>query len=169
MGQSPPGGAKHREKEKPMKKIIANKVYDTDTALFLGSACANGMTPRDFQYWSEALYQKRTGEYFLYGEGGPMTKYAVSEGQNSWSGGEKIMPLSYDAAREWAEKRLDADRYEAAFGVVTENDTITAMHVHIDSALYARAKQAAAQNGSTLAALVEDALRAALEPRQATE
>lgn len=145
-----------------MKKIISNKVYDTDTALFLGSACANGMTPRDFQYWSEALYQKRTGEYFLYGRGGPMTKYAVSEGQNSWRGGEKIMPLAYDTARQWAEDHLTADEYEAIFGAVTEDDSVTALHVQIDSAVLARAKQAAAQNGSTLAALVEDAMRAAL-------
>lgn len=145
-----------------MKKIIANKVYDTATATFLGSASARGTSRSDFQHWTEELYQKRTGEYFLYGAGGPMTKYAVSAGQNSWAGGKKIMPLTYDSAREWAEKHLDADQYEAVFGVVSEDDTATAMHVHIDSGLYARAKQAAAQGGTTLSALVEEAVRKAL-------
>ena len=145
-----------------MKKIIANKVYDTATATLLGEASANGMSPRDFGYWSEELYQKRTGEYFLYGEGGPATRYAVSAGENSWNGGEKIMPLAYDTARQWAEDHLTADEYEAIFGTVAEDDSVTALHVQIDSAVLARAKQAAAQAGSTLAALVEDAVRKVL-------
>ena len=103
-----------------MKKIINNKRYDTDTAELLGSDSYSNS--RDFRHWTEELYRKRNGEYFLYGEGGPMTKYAQTVGQNEWSGGEKIIPLTADAAREWAEKHLSADEYEAAFGIVEDDD-----------------------------------------------
>ena len=37
-------------------------------------------------------------------------------GQNSWSGGEHIEPMTPNAAREWAEKNLGTDEYAAEFG-----------------------------------------------------
>ena len=63
-----------------MKKIINGKKYDTDTAQELAS-WDNGGGWRDFHHCEETLYRKKTGEFFLFGEGGPMTKYAVSTGQ----------------------------------------------------------------------------------------
>jgi hypothetical protein len=74
----------------------------------------------NFSQFSETLYRKKTGEFFLYGEGGPMTKYAVAEGSNSWRGGSRIMPLSFHEAREWAEEHLSGEEYEAIFGKVVE-------------------------------------------------
>ena len=53
-----------------MKKIINGKMYNTETAKYCGgyefSNCG------DFNYVCEELYQKKTGELFLYGEGGAM-------------------------------------------------------------------------------------------------
>ena len=103
-----------------MKRIINGKRYDTDKAECLANASYSNR--RDFSYWSEDLYRKRTGEYFLYGEGGPASRYAVTAGQNVWSGGEKIIPISEDTAREWAEKYLDADEYEKIFGTTGEDE-----------------------------------------------
>ena len=91
-----------------MKKIIKGRVYDTETATELASY-SNGGTWRDFSHFEETLYRKKTGEFFLHGEGGPMTRYAEAQGQNSWSGGERIMPMTYAEAQEWAEKHLDGD------------------------------------------------------------
>ncbi len=48
-----------------MKKIINGKRYDTETAKLIGSDGYSN--PSDFNYWSEDLYQKKTGEFFLYG------------------------------------------------------------------------------------------------------
>lgn len=110
-----------------MKKIISGKVYDTTTAREVASTY-HGDGPRDFRYYSETLYCKRTGEYFLAGSGGPMTKYSKSVGQNSWTGGERIFPLTLAEAKEWMEKEKDAEDYEAEFGAVTEDDTV---HLHI--------------------------------------
>ncbi len=102
-----------------MKKIINGKRYDTDTATLMGSA--GYRYPSDLGYWEEKLYRKKTGEFFLYGEGGALSKYSRSFGQNEWSGGDEIRPLSPKEAQEWAENYLDADEYEAIFGEIEEN------------------------------------------------
>lgn len=52
-----------------MKKIINGKKYDTDTAKEVGYS-NNGLLSTDIDYIEETLYQKKTGEFFLYGEGG---------------------------------------------------------------------------------------------------
>ena len=101
-----------------MKKIINGKRYDTSTARLIGNAGYS--YPGDFEYWSESLYIKKTGEFFLYGEGGARSKYSHRIGQNLWSGGEAIRPLTLREAREWAERYLDAEEYEQVFGVVEE-------------------------------------------------
>ena len=104
-----------------MRKIIDGKSYDTGTAREVGS-WDNGCFANDFHHESETLHRKKTGEYFLHGEGGPMSRYAEARGTSSWVGGERIMPLSWDDARRWAEERLDAGEYEAEFGEVDEGD-----------------------------------------------
>jgi len=137
-----------------MKKIINGRLYDTETAKELGSdGCSNR---RDFHYWEETLYQKRTGEFFVYGEGGPASKYAESIGLNEWSGGERIMPLSYTEAREWAEEHLNGDEYIEIFGEPEEDDTKQKITLSLSAAAIAKAKQEAAKAGITLSAYIEN-------------
>ena len=136
-----------------MKKIIEGKLYNTDTAKEMG--CWSNMADyRNFSWYCETLYQKRTGEFFLHGEGGPMTQYARTIDQNSWSGGEKIMPLSFDAAREWAEKRLDADEYAQIFGMPGEDADDVTWCLQVPAALDAKVRQLAADQQTSLAGLV---------------
>jgi len=104
-----------------MKKIINNKVYDTETAKLLGRA-DNGCGYNDFNWVRESLFRKKTGEYFLFGEGGANTRYAESVGSNSWSGGWAIFPFTVERAREWAENNLSADDYENIFGIIPEGE-----------------------------------------------
>ena len=118
-----------------MKKIINGKRYDTDTATLIGSARYG--YPSDFEYWAEDLYRKKTGEFFLYGEGGPMSRYSRSTGQNEWSGGEEIRPLSLKEAQKWAEKYLDADKYEKVFGRIEEGKTQIATWIADSVKVYA--------------------------------
>lgn len=101
-----------------MRKIIDGKKYDTETAEQVGE-WDNGLCGNDFNYVYEALYRKRTGEFFLYGEGGAMSKYCESRG-DWWGSGEEIAPISEEAACKWAERHLDADCYESIFGEVEE-------------------------------------------------
>ena len=138
-----------------MKKIINGKLYNTETARELG--LDNGGD--GFAYWCERLYQKRTGEYFLYGEGGPMTKYAKGISDNSWTGGEKIIPLSAAKAREWAEEHLDAEDYAEIFGIPNEGEEVAALNIQIDAALMARLRARAADERISITACVEDILR----------
>lgn len=98
-----------------MKQIINGKMYNTDTATKVGS-WSNGCSTSDFSYCYEALYRKKTGEYFLYGDGGPMSRYSRSSGQNCWSGDTRIIPMTENEARQWAEDNLNADEYIEAFG-----------------------------------------------------
>lgn len=101
-----------------MKKVITGKMYDTDTAKAVGMFSRGNRY--DFHFVSETLYKKKTGEFFLYGEGGAMSKYAVTIDCNSWCGGERITPITEDDAKEWAEINLDGDEYESIFGTVEE-------------------------------------------------
>ena len=135
-----------------MKKIINGKLYDTDTAKFISEKSYSNR--RDFNYWCESLYKKRTGEYFLHGEGGPMSRYARTVGQNEWSGGEEIQPLSITKAREWAEENMDADDYMAEFGPVEEDESRITMSISIDAATADRIRKAAQEAGMSVSALI---------------
>lgn len=136
-----------------MKKIIDGKKYDTETATELGTYW-NGKSRRDFEFFEETLYVKRTGEYFIYGIGGPASRYAVSSPSGGWDGGERIVPTSYENAKQFAEEKLTTDEYEKAFGVVTEgeDDIIT---VKVSPETGSKLRNYARENGMTLTAAVE--------------
>ena len=142
-----------------MKKIINGRVYDTEKAKELGTY-ANAGNWRDFSHLEETLYRKKTGEFFLFGEGGPMTRYAEAEGQNSWSGGRRIMPMTYDEAREWAEKHLTADEYEAIFGEIVEDEDEAkqVVSISVSPAKWEQTKRKAAQMGVGISEYIENLL-----------
>lgn len=102
-----------------MKAIIDRKIYNTETAEVVhtdGQGYAS-----DFHHWQETLYRATNGTFFLYGIGGPMSKYAESTGQNSWSGGEKIIPLTEGDAIEWLEDHDGVEALEKHFsGLLSE-------------------------------------------------
>ena len=141
-----------------MKQIIKGKKYDTETAKFLVDRSHSN--PRDFGYVYEALYIKRTGEYFLYGEGGAMTKYRTWIDNNSWTGGEKITPITEQDAREWVEQYLDADDYERIFGKVEEDGTMKIVTYSLPAYLHEKVKKEGVRRGipasQVLAELIEN-------------
>ncbi len=104
--------------DKKMKKIINGKKYDTETAEVIGY-WSNHLGSNDFNSLSETLYKKKTGEFFLYGEGGANTRYSKSNGNSSW-GSSTIIPFAEREAMDWLEEHGDADRYEEVFGEVEE-------------------------------------------------
>lgn len=138
-----------------MKKIIKGKVYDTDTATFLAEY-DSGHSVTDFQHYTEELYQKKTGEFFIYGEGGPASRYSQACPTGGWDGGRKIVPLTYEQAREWGEKNLDADEYEDIFGEVAEDDSRMTVTLSLSVGAVERAKRAAAQAGISLSGYIEN-------------
>lgn len=140
-----------------MKKVINGKLYNTETSKFLGEDSYSN--PSDFNYWLESLFQKRTGEFFLYGEGGPMSRYAQTTGQNEWSGGEQIQPMTAENARQWAEKHLSADEYEAIFGEIAEDDSKKNVTFSIAQDAIELLARMAAETGKTRSELVEEMIR----------
>lgn len=136
-----------------MKKIINGRRYDTDTARKLGTASYSNR--RDFNYWSEDLYQKSTGEFFLHGEGGPMSRYAETVGQNEWTGGEKLIPLTTESAQKWAEVYLSADEYESIFGTVEEDLEKRTVSFSLTEATIKKIARLAADQGCAKSEVIE--------------
>ena len=97
-----------------MKKIINGRKYDTETAKEIGY-WSNGYPCSDFNHCEETLYLKKTGEYFLYGEGGALSNYSKIVFGGT-TGGSDIIPMNEDRAKIWAEKYLRCEAYEALFG-----------------------------------------------------
>ena len=87
-----------------MKKIIGRLTYNTETAEEIHS-WSNSYSSSDFHSCSEALFRTGNGRYFLYGHGGPMSKYATQCDSNSWSGGSNIIPLTDEEALDWLVER----------------------------------------------------------------
>ena len=136
-----------------MKKIIAGRKYDTQTARCV-SIYGVGTSDRLYGF-SESLYRKRNGEYFLYGEGGPGSKYSKSIGNGERSGREEITPMSYDEAQRWAEKHLDPDEYEAEFGSVSEWEGKVQLSLSVDKKVVEAIRKMAANKKTTMSAIVE--------------
>ena len=137
-----------------MRKYIDGKRYDTDTAHKVGQY-ENMCDVRDFHWYSETLYRKKNREYFLHGEGGARSKYCKPLGNSSWAGGERIMPLTYDEARKWAEDNLDVDEYEAEFGVPDEDGESVQLNCMISAKAFTIIRQAAQREGKTISDIVE--------------
>ena len=140
-----------------MKKIIKGKMYDTDTARLVGEI-GNGLSYRDFRWMEEHMYCKRTGEYFLHGEGGPASAYCEHMADGCRSNGEEIRPLTVSEARKWAEENLSADEYQDEFGEVAEDDSHTVLSISIRADVADVARRKAAEAGVSLSAYIESCI-----------
>lgn len=108
-----------------MKKLIKGARYDTSTARQL-AWWENMGDKASFSYYKESLFRTKAGKYFVYGEGNAASPYAKDYGQNELGSGEEIRPLSEEAARKWAEEKLDADEYEEIFGQIDSSEMVAA-------------------------------------------
>ena len=140
-----------------MKKIINGRRYDTDTAKCVAE-WSNGYEQSSFSYVSEELYLKQNGEYFLYGIGGANTRYSERVGTNTWSGGEAIVPLTYQEAEKWAEEHLSGDEYESIFGTISENDENVTVHISMEKSKLDSIRRKASENGMNLSEYIASSL-----------
>ena len=85
-----------------MKKSIEGKMYNTETATMVADYW-NGLGSSDWTYLKEELYRTKKGAWFLYGVGGPMSRYGKSEGSQSW-GSSDIIPMDSEEAFSWCEE-----------------------------------------------------------------
>lgn len=140
-----------------MKKIIDGKTYNTETAKKLADF-ESGWNPTDAYYYYEELFQKRTGEYFLAGRGQALSKYSEIDSGTSF-GSEKIIPLTYNLAKQWAETNLESEEYEKIFGEVEEDNSRVTISLSLSATAVETAKRNAAQAGVGLSAYIESLIK----------
>lgn len=101
-----------------MQKVVNGKRYNTETATLI---CEYSFSHfGDFKYVQEELYITKNGNYFIAGEGGPLTCYAKSLGNNSTGGSSEIRPLEKMEAFEWAQDYGDAEKVFEFFSDLAE-------------------------------------------------
>lgn len=101
-----------------MEKIIKGKKYNTETAEEI-DVYSNGYNRRDFRWEESTLYRKKTGEFFVYSEGGPLSVCREHSG-DGYTGGYIFHPIEEWQAKEWLEKYGSVESYERVFGKVDE-------------------------------------------------
>lgn len=90
-----------------MKRTISGKIYDTDNAEQV--YCSESDLPRtDFHYFCETLCRTPRGAWFMAGEGGPMTRYAMRSGGSS-SYGSAIVSMADDDVRKYLRQQNTDD------------------------------------------------------------
>ncbi|MDK6688343.1 hypothetical protein QP246_02575 [Aerococcus urinae] len=140
-----------------MKKVINGRRYDTTTAQEVAN-WDNGFNSGEFEWESETLYLKKTGEFFLHCQGGPYSSYAGSSG-NSFGWGEKIELVTVEQAKKWAEKAVDADRFEEIFGAIEEEANRKQFSFLLPESLHEALKQKAEAEGLTMKDIAVKALK----------
>ena len=103
-----------------MKAVIEGKRYDTATAKEIGSGEGKAY-PGDFHYISETLYITPRGNFFLAGEGGPLSRYGRPAYGGGTCGGEGIVPVTREEALFWCESQLDMEEYADYFSDMIED------------------------------------------------
>lgn len=103
----------NNKEENKMRRVIEKRVYDTDTALMIAEDW-NGLGDNDFRSLNEELYKTKKGNYFIYGSGGPLTKYGKSRG-NQIDGSSKIILMSEQEAYKWLEEKGETEAIEEFF------------------------------------------------------
>lgn len=141
-----------------MKKIIRGRLYDTDTAKEVGSWENEAVARNDFNWFEETLYRKKTGEFFLAGSGGPASKYA-ERSYGTWIGGSSIEPISYEDAREWAEKHMEADDYVKWFEVSDDTDTKSTITLRLSQASIDKLRIVASSKDVIASDIVDDLIK----------
>ena len=139
-----------------MKRVIKNKVYNTETAKAIKHRFTADIPNNDFRFESETLFRKKTGEYFLAGEGGVFTKYATHH-CNSGAYGENIIPMTYEEANEWSKQYMTEEEYSAEFGEPSEDETIR-VAAEIPETIKAKLDETARNEKKSVAAIIRDIL-----------
>lgn len=147
-----------------METRINGLRYNTETAKEL-ARWSSDCPVNDFNYYEEWLFKKRTGEYFLYGEGGPASPYAEYVEHSGSVAGYGIKPLTRKQAKNWLERAANefapyGQTYEQEFGLKKTGKNV-AVIVKLDKALKDKLDKLAAHNHMTIdqvtANLIENA------------
>lgn len=85
-----------------MERVIKRKFYSTNGSLVI-HGWDNGFNVGDYRYCSATLYKTVNGKYYIVGEGGGGSKYAVENG-NGMCGGSEMILVTEEEALTWLEE-----------------------------------------------------------------
>lgn len=136
-----------------MKKIINGKVYDTEKAALIGKADHDNVLDAYGNPCKQALYRKKTGEFFVHLEGTSITLHNIF--QNDFRQGKGIYPLTFSQAQKWAEDELTAEQWENIFGEPDEDAEDVTLGVRVSATAAAKLKTEAAKLGIPQGKLLE--------------
>lgn len=102
-----------------MRKTVNGKRYNTENSTLIAWG-NNGFNIGDMEREDELLYRKKNGEFFILGEGGILTKYAVELDDGTPCSGADIIPIDIDEAKEWVKQYCDSDIYKELFGLTSK-------------------------------------------------
>jgi len=139
-----------------LKKVISAKVYDTETARYVGEGLTRGRSGED-KDGSRKLYQKKTGEFFL------------CTSKPEYPEGCQIRPMSSEEAYDWALRHLDEESFENYFGKRPEDDERFAVEIYLDPDLEKAVRTAAAREELDISECIDRALRSVFLPGTETE
>ncbi len=127
-----------------MRRIIDNKVYDTDTATLTHTA----QFSEGRAFYEESLYRKRGREFFLYGKGESESKYGFED---------RIIPLTLEDAEAWGRGNMDNDAFLRTFkGKVAQNDEKRKVTLYITIEAHERLKHLAFSRKVPMSMLIEE-------------
>lgn len=86
-----------------MKKIIGGKLYNTETATKI-CHWSGPAYKGDFKYCEFDLFLSKKGKFFIVGEGGAASRFAVKSGNTS-CGGRGLQLVFYGEALGYAESK----------------------------------------------------------------
>lgn len=136
-----------------MKQVVNGKTYDTEKAGLIGVFESKTGT---YSWTIETLYRKRTGEFFLHGKGSALSKYTKNKGNNEWTDGEDIIPLTFEVAKKWTRENLHEDIYNTSFGHSNEEDKKKTISMSIRASAHQKAKIEASRQGISVSEYVEN-------------
>ena len=102
-----------KQRDFALKKIINAIVYNTGTAKKIASV--HHKTNYHSSWFHEELYTTENGRWFIAGEGGSHSHYAIDEGEGNMNGGSDLLPVTIPETMSWLEKHREYDVLEKHF------------------------------------------------------
>lgn len=131
-----------------MRKVLANKIYDTDTAKLIGD---HVWYAADGDFWSATgIFRKRNGEYFF----ATKTEAAGMPGAQ-----EDIKPATFDEASAWIKTYLP-ELWAQEFVDGVDDGSDVAMTVRIPKSAKRKLDRIATGRGITRGQLVTEMIEA---------
>lgn len=137
-----------------MKKIIGNKVFDTDTAQLIKRADHDNIRNGEGKC-KQSLYRKRTGDYFLYVSGartGTFHNLHLNDAKHDRE--RHIYCLTYEQARAWCEAEMSAEEWLENFEP-TEDDSLCPLNLTLSAAAVSKFRLSAQQQQISQRELME--------------